>query len=514
MTRRWPLEVALALLALAAIASALWNLGAARSGTTVEAVSVNRTPARVYRPASDPSGPVLVIAHGFAGSQQLMQSFALSAARNGYTAVTFDFLGHGRNPDPLTGSITEEAGATRALVEQTAAIARYARGLGDGRIAVLGHSMASDIMVRFAQATPEVAATIAVSMFSPVVTAETPRNLLVVVGEWEGMLKQEALRAVGLATAPQQAEPGVTYGDLAAGTGRRVSVSRHVEHASVLFSRDSLRETIDWLDRSFAVARAGPPVIDARGPWIVLLLAGVILLARQLALLLPRVAVPRLGPNLGAGLPWRRLWVPLLVPALVTPLLLRVAPMHFLPVLVGDYLAAHFATYGLLASLCLLWVGRQGPGGGWRSASLPALAAATLAVAGFGMVALAWPIDAFLTSFLPGPERVVLMLAMLVGTLLFFLSDEWITRGEGTGRGAYAASKLAFLVSLAIAVALDFERLFFLIIIVPVIVLFFLVYGLFSAWAYRQTGHPFVGGIVNALAFAWAIAVTFPLLAA
>ncbi len=135
-------------------------------------------------------------------------------------------------------------------------------------------------------------------------------------------------------------------------------------------------------------------------------------------------------------------------------------------------------------------------------------------MAGFGLVALVWPIDAFLTSFLPGPERVVLMLAMLVGTLLFFLSDEWITRGEGTGRGAYVASKLAFLVSLAIAVALDFERLFFLIIIVPVIVLFFLVYGLFSGWAYRRTGHPFVGGIANALAFAWAIAVTFPLLAA
>ena len=510
MTRRWPLALALALVALAAIASALWNLAAAGSGTTVEAVAVNRTPARVYRPAGGPPGPTLLIAHGFAGSQQLMQSFALIAARNGYTAVTFDFLGHGRNPDPLTGSITEEAGATRALVEQTAEVARYARGLGDGRLAVLGHSMASDIVVRFAQATPGVAATIAVSMFSPVVTADSPRNLLVVVGEWEGMLKREALRAVGLATAPREAETGVTYGDLAAGTGRRVSVSPHVEHASVLFSRDSLRDTIAWLDGAFGIDRPGAPVIDARGPWIVLLLAGVILLARQLALLLPSVSVARLW----AGLPWRRLWVPLLVPALVTPLLLRVLPTHFLPVLVGDYLAAHFATYGLLATLCLVWVRRRESGRGWRAARMPALAAAAFAVAGFGLVALVWPIDAFLTSFIPGPERVVLMLAMLVGTLLFFLSDEWITRGEGTGRGAYAAYKLAFLASLAIAVALDFERLFFLIIIVPVIVLFFLVYGLFSAWAYRHTGHPFVGGIANALAFAWAIAVTFPLLAA
>jgi hypothetical protein len=106
------------------------------------------------------------------------------------------------------------------------------------------------------------------------------------------------------------------------------------------------------------------------------------------------------------------------------------------------------------------------------------------------------------------------VLAMLVGTLSFFLSDEWLTRGAGAARGAYLASKIAFLLSLALAVALDFQRLFFLIIIIPIIVLFFLVYGLFSAWAYRSTGHPFVAAIANAVAFAWSIGVTFPLLAA
>ncbi len=83
----------------------------------------------------------------------------------------------------------------------------------------------------------------------------------------------------------------------------------------------------------------------------------------------------------------------------------------------------------------------------------------------------------------------------------------------GCARGAYVATKIAFLASLAIAVALDFERLFFLVIIVPVIVLFFLVYGLFSALIYRSTGNPLVAGLSNAIAFAWALGVTFPLLA-
>lgn len=499
----------LAGIAALAIAAALWQLHVAGAGTRVTAVDIGGTPATIIRPTSAAPAPVVVIAHGFAGSQQLMQSFALTFARNGYVAVTFDFPGHGRNPAPLAGSITEASGATRVLVGELARVAAFARGLGDGRLAVLGHSMASDIVVRYAQAAPDVAATMAVSMFSPAVTATSPANLLVIVGDWEGPLKREALRAVGLATAPVEPKPGVTYGEIAQGTGRRVAFSAHVEHASVLYSQDSMREALGWLDQTFGTVRTAPPVLDGRGPWILLLVAAVVLLARPLSALLPRVAVPAVG----AGLGWGRLWMPLLVPMIATPLLLRALPTHFLPVLVGDYLAAHFAMYGLITAICLMWMGRRGIAALPGPVSAPALACATLAAIAFGFVGLVWPIDSFVTSFVPGPHRILLVLAMLGGTLLFFLSDEWLTRGPRAARGAYVASKLAFVVSLALAVAVDFERLFFLIIIVPVIVAFLLVYGLFSAWIYRRTGHPFVAGGANAVAFAWALGVTFPLLA-
>ena len=509
----------MAVLALLAIGIALWHLHAAQVGVNITPVSIDGTPATIYRPASVGPAPVVVIAHGFAGSQQLMQSFALTFARNGYIAVTFDFLGHGRNPAPLTGSITEETGATRALLTQLAQVAKFARGLGDGGLAVLGHSMACDIVVRFAEATPEVAATIAVSMFSPAVTATAPRNLLVIAGAWEGPLTREALRAVQLATAPATAQMDITYGNVANGTGRRASISPHVDHVSVLYSQHTLRESIDWLDQTFGMRRTQPPLLDARGPWILLLFGAIVLLARPLATLLPRVAYSWMG----AGLPWRRLWLPLIVPMLATPLLLRILPTHFLPVLVGDYLACHFAIYGLITALCLSLrpakaadsaiAARPASAAQRLPYSRTALIAATSAVIAFGFIGLVWPINSYFTSFLPGPGRFVLILAMLVGTLLFFVSDEWMTRGQHAARGAYAASKLAFSISLAIAVALDPQRLFFLIIIVPVIVIFFIVYGLFSSWSYRQTRHPLVAGIANAVAFAWAIGVTFPLLA-
>jgi pimeloyl-ACP methyl ester carboxylesterase len=502
-------RIPVAVLAIAAIVMSLWHLRHSEDGTLRSIRDVEGVPVTVFTPSSGARGPTVLIAHGFAGSGRLMESFALSFARAGYTAVTFDLPGHGRNPRALTGSITEIDGATRTLLTALGHVADDVKTIGDGRLAVLGHSMSSDVVVRLAESRADIAATIAVSMFAPTVSAVAPRNLLVIVGDLEGPLKREALRAIGLATSPEPAQPFITYGDFATGSARRVAFSAHVEHASVLYSEDSQREAVAWLDQTFAVERPATVVQGGRGPWILLLLAAVVALAWPLAALLPRVA-PKAS---GASLRWSRLWPAFVVPMVATPLVLRVVPTHFLPVLVGDYLAVHFATYGAVTALCLAWLRRQGTPRGRAPTSWGRLGLASAIVTAYGFVGLVLPLDRYVTSFVPTPARVPLVLAMLVGTLGFFLADEWTTRGAGAARGAYAVSKLAFLASLAIAVGLDFERLFFLIIIVPVIVLFFVVHGAFSAWSYRRTGHPFVAAIANAIAFAWAIGVTFPMLA-
>ncbi|CAM2761772.1 2-succinyl-6-hydroxy-2, 4-cyclohexadiene-1-carboxylate synthase [Methylobacterium mesophilicum] len=505
-------RTAVAALALGAITAALWHLRAETDRLAIEAISIDGTPVTIFRTQVGQPGPVVVIAHGFAGSQQLMLPFATTLAHAGYVAVTFDFPGHGRNPAPLTGSIAREDGATRNLVAVTAQVTEQVRMRGDGRVALLGHSMASDIVVRVAQALPWVATTVAVSMFSPAVTRESPRNLLVIVGGWEGGLRREALRAVGLVSAPEPPRENATYGDVAFGAARRAAVSVGVEHIGVLYARASLTEAVTWLDGVFGMSSRMLGAPDRRGPWILLLLAGVVALAWPASHLLPVVS----RMPLGAGLGWRRLWPALVIPAVATPLILRVLPTNILPVLVADYLVAHFAMYGLLTAGCL-WRIRSRSVTTQESESSPvavgALPAGALAVTLYGFVGLVLPIDTYVTSFMPGPNRIVLISAMLIGTVPFFLADEWLMRGPGAGRGAYAASKMVFLLSLGLAVGLDFGRLFFLVIIVPVILLFFLVYGAIGTWAYKRTGHPWVAGIANAIAFAWAIGVTFPLLA-
>ncbi len=509
LATRW-VDGALALIALAAIVVSLIRLIGPTLDLVIEDASVGTTPVTVYRSADSAPAPAVVIAHGFAGSRPLMKPFALALAKSGYVAVSFDFQGHGRNPLPLAGDITKESGATKALVAEFADVAAFARRLeaSDGRLAVLGHSMASDIVIRFARGAPDVSATIAVSMFSPAVTPSAPANLLIIVGGWESSLRKEALDAVGMVT--DQPREGVTFGAVEDGGARRAVFADNVEHVGVLYSEESLLEAVAWLDQVFGRASEGE--IDGRGPWIVLLLIGVIVLARPLARALPRVSpVAR-----GTALPRRKLiWIAL-APPLLTPILLWPFEVGFLPMLVGDYLSVHFALYGLLTAGGIWLAGRSAERSPRAAASAPvSLAKLGLSAALVGLysvVALGLPLDRFVTSVFPIPERWPLVGALLIGTLCYFLADEWLTRGHYAPRGFHALTKGLFAVSLAIAVALDLERLFFLIIIAPVIIAFLAVYGLFSTWAYRATGHPAVGGLANAVAFAIVIGATFPVL--
>lgn len=492
-------------IALLAAALGLFRLAGAQAGLIVARTQVAGTPVTVFTQDRGPA-PVVVIAHGFAGSQQLMQPYAITLARSGYVAVTYDLLGHGRNPAPLTGDVTTVEGATATLLAELGRVADFARSLPgvDGRLALLGHSMATDIIVRYAATHSEVAVTVAVSMFSPAVTDSVPKNLLVIVGEFEPALRAEALRTLALA-AGDGAREGETYGNPAEGTARRVAFSSNVEHIGVLYSGEGLAEARDWLNLAYGRIGSGPA--DERGLSLLLFFTGIVVIARLASGLLPRAAARPAG--FGPG--WRRL-IPLgLAPAVITPLLLWKAPTDFLPVPVGDYLAVHFLVYGLLTAAGLLAYRR--PAGALPSGlHWGRGAAGVVAATSFCLVAIYLPLDLFVTSFAPTALRLPLVVAMLAGLLPYFVADEWLTRGADAPRGAYFFTKLCFLLSLAMAVAINLEKLFFLLIIVPVIVVFFVIFGLISAWIYRRTGHPAVAAVTNAILFAWAISVTFPVL--
>lgn len=482
---RWG-NLVIGVLALGIIALSAFMLEWGRAGLVITDLAVGTTPATLYQqPESE--GPLVVVAHGFAGSRQLMQAYSLTLAQSGYSVLAFDFEGHGRNPVPMSGDVDAIEGTTQRLVDQTLRVLGAGRdlpGLGSG-VALLGHSMATDIIARAAIADGAVDAVVGISMFSQAVTADQPARLLVISGQWEGMLRTAALQMARLVDPAAVEGATVTAGDVT----RRVVVAPGVEHVGVLYSATGLREARDWLDATFGRESAGPVVTP--GLWILLLLAGIVVLFRPLAGLLPMgVASPEV--------PVRRFWAAVLIPAVVVPLVAVLVYRPFLPVLVADYLMIHLALYGAV-QLAILRV--------WPLPRVVWVAALALVV--WGVAVFGFAIDRYAASFVPTVQRMGIIAALALGTIPFMLADSMVAVG-GWRR---LVARIAFVASLTAAAFLDLERLLFVLIILPVIVLFFLVLGPLGRWVARNSGAG-AAGLGLGVILAWALGVSFPLFVA
>jgi predicted alpha/beta-fold hydrolase len=96
-------RIAVTVLAVVALVAGIVLLERPRAGLQITHLAAGQTPVTVMQqPGAD--GPLVVIAHGFAGSRQLMEAWQLTLAQAGYVTASFDFEGHGRNPVPMSGT--------------------------------------------------------------------------------------------------------------------------------------------------------------------------------------------------------------------------------------------------------------------------------------------------------------------------------------------------------------------------------------------------------------------------
>lgn len=473
---------------LALVLGVVW-LERARAGLEVRDDVVGTTPVTVTQ-LPEAEGPVVVIVHGFAGSRQMMSAWSLSLARAGYIAVALDLEGHGRNPVPMSGDVTSLDGTTRILLEEIARVTDWAVALpgSDGPLALIGHSMSSDLVVRAGVADARVEAVVGLSVFSGAVTAQEPANLLILNGAWEGALRAEAQRVM----AELGAVEGETVGAPGSDFARRVVAVPLAEHVSILFAVDGLRETQDWLGATFDRAAVEVPRL---GWALMLMLAGAVMLARPLARALPVGEAPE-------ALPSRVFWVLALVPALIVPPVAVMIEIGALPVLVADYLAVHLGLYGALVLGGALLAGWRPDARGW-------IWGLALAVFGIGLFGLL--LDRYAASFVPHAGRLMIIAAMVPGAVLAMWADAVLTQATRAALWKRAAVRGAFLSSLGFAVVLDFERLFFLVLIFPVILLFYGTFGMMGRWVGRQTGSSLAVGIGLGLLLGWALGVSFPM---
>ena len=208
---------------------------------------VNDTPVKLLEP-KNPNGNLVFIAHGFAGSSNFMRPLAVSLSHSGFTTIRYDFLGHGENKNPYSGSITQLSGATENFVNQTNSIVNHYKEVYEPeKMVLIGHSMASDIIMRTALKRDDIFSVIGISAYTDAITAKKPSNILILNGEWEPRLKLKAydiLTKIGIA----RPEEDITYGSFNDGSARKISTVINADHVGILFSERTQIAIGAWLN--------------------------------------------------------------------------------------------------------------------------------------------------------------------------------------------------------------------------------------------------------------------------
>ena len=117
----------------------------------------------------------------------------------------------------------------------------------------------------------------------------------------------------------------------------------------------------------------------------------------------------------------------------------------------------------------------------------------------WGLALFGGVLDHYVANFFPTGPRISIIAAIALGTIPALLAEAALTQAGNATFLRKTAARLSFLGSLAIATALDFERLFFLLFILPLIALFYASFGVMGGWVGRRSGTVVTVGV--ALAF-------------
>ncbi|HEY9663675.1 MAG TPA: alpha/beta fold hydrolase, partial [Allocoleopsis sp.] len=202
-------RLGLLVLAILLIVLSWVGIAVARSGLEVRSFQKEGIPLLYLAPQGAKAVPGVLVAHGFAGSKQLMLGYGHVLAHAGYAVMLWDFDGHGANGTRLQRYELQQNldVALQALLEQPQ--------VDPDRLALLGHSMGSGIVMNAGiRNSNRFAATVAVSPTGANVTPQAPQNLQLQAGSGEGGFVRNA---EGLL-----AQAGGENTNLATGQGREL----------------------------------------------------------------------------------------------------------------------------------------------------------------------------------------------------------------------------------------------------------------------------------------------------
>lgn len=478
MTRR---HLVLAIASLLLILAAWIGIATARSGLTIRSLERQGVPMVFVAPPAT-NVPGVLVAHGFAGSKQLMLGYAHVLAHGGYGVMLWDFKGHGANSSPLApGDLQADLDAAyTALVAQPEVDA--------SRLALLGHSMGSGaVMSAGIRHLDRYSATVAISPTQAAVTPQAPRNLMLQVGSGEGQFIENAQQLLQAAGGKNE--------NLGAGKGRSLMIVPGVEHITILFSKASHHGALRWLNATFNRPLVRP-YVDLRFGWYGLHLVGWLGL---LAAFAPAWRVPapqRLAKPLRA---WEGL---LLAPFAAIGILLLVSRGSDLSSLGGLMVGGALGLWFLIAGSA--WLG--------IIAHLPRPKAKAIAL-GLGLFVILWlgfgaMAQVVWLQWWLIPVRLKLWPLFSLGCLPWFLASGMAQQDLGAGRRfIWWLGQTVAVVGGLFLTLYWLPQLGFMFLLLPILPLVLAIF----AFAAAQLNEPWSYALGSALFFGWMLAATFPL---
>ncbi|MES1023039.1 alpha/beta fold hydrolase [Gloeocapsa sp. BRSZ] len=477
------LQLWLLFLSILLIGLSWWGIIAARSGLTIRTFERESIPLLYLAPQQAKAVPGVLIAHGYAGSKQLMLGYAHVLARAGYVTMLWDFDGHGANPNRLQRFELQQNlnVALKALLEQPE--------VDRTRLALLGHSMGSGIvMAAGIEHVNTFAATIAVSPTGAGVTAQAPHNLQLQAGSWEGRFIANAQRLL--------AASGGSNFDFATGTARELVIVPNAEHITILFNDVSHQAALSWLNATFNQFNR-TEYADRRMGWYGLHLFGWLLLLTAVAskIVLPKPYLKKVH----SAKRWGGLLLAPFVAAIALTFLNRSVELASLGgVQVGAAVGLWFCIAGVAWLALLAYLPRPT----WRMAGLGLMLFALLWVAFGAMAQVVW------LQWWLIPTRLQLWLPLSIACLPWFLASGIAQQGIGAkARVGWWFAQSAILIG-GFLLTLNFlPQLGFMFLLLPlfpllIAVLSFVVALVDEAWS---------SALASALFFGWILAAGFPL---
>lgn len=458
------------------ILAAWFGLSLSSSGLTVRSWEQSGIPMMFIAPKTARLAPGVLIAHGFAGSKQLMQGYAYTFARAGYGTLLWDFKGHGANSASLdfSGLQSDFNSALAAIKEQPE--------IDSSKLAVLGHSMGSGAVMSAAISLPqEFQATIAISPTGANVTPQAPKNLQLQAGSWEPRFVDNAKKLL------QQAG--------GEGKERSLVVISNVEHITILFSHKSQQEALNWLNRAFDRPSTAN-YVDWRMGWYGLHAIGWLVLLKAISLTRP------LKPN-SLKINFKKAGLGLLLAPFVatgiTFLASRGGNIDRLGgILVGGAIALWIGCAGLT------WLGVINK---FTRPQLSALFWGFMVFIGLwiglgGMGQIVW------VQWLLIPHRLWLWICISSVCLPWFLAAAVVQQSASFQQRIlwWLGQTIAAIAGLIVTIVL-IPKLGFIFLLIPI---FPLIFGILSGTA-AQFPEPWTNAIASSGLFGWAIAAAFPL---